>query len=234
MIAAQSIGEPGTQLTMRTFHIGGAASRAAVASSVEAKSSGVVSYSPAMRYVRSAKGELVVISRSGEIVITENGRERERHKVPYGATLLVMPDQEIKAGQMLANWDPMTRPIITEYAGTIKFENVVENVTVMNQVDEVTGLSSLVVIDPKRSTTTAKGKGKSQNAGILRPLVHLIDENGNEVKIPGTDHAVTIQLPVGAFVVVRDGQQIGMGEVLARIPEDPRHYRRSAARCRTL
>ena len=208
MIAAQSIGEPGTQLTMRTFHIGGAASRAAVASSVEAKSSGVVSYSPAMRYVRSAKGELVVISRSGEIVITENGRERERHKVPYGATLLVMPDQEIKAGQMLANWDPMTRPIITEYAGTIKFENVVENVTVMNQVDEVTGLSSLVVIDPKRSTTTAKGKGKSQNAGILRPLVHLIDENGNEVKIPGTDHAVTIQLPVGAFVVVRDGQQI--------------------------
>ncbi len=225
VIAAQSIGEPGTQLTMRTFHIGGAASRAAVASSVEAKSSGVVSYSPAMRYVRSAKGELVVISRSGEIVITENGRERERHKVPYGATLLVMPDQEIKAGQMLANWDPMTRPIITEYAGTIKFENVVENVTVMNQVDEVTGLSSLVVIDPKRSTTTAKGKGKSQNAGILRPLVHLIDENGNEVKIPGTDHAVTIQLPVGAFVVVRDGQQIGMGEVLARIPVESQKTR---------
>ena len=225
IIAAQSIGEPGTQLTMRTFHIGGAASRAAVASSVEAKSSGVVSYSPAMRYVRSAKGELVVISRSGEIVITENGRERERHKVPYGATLLVMPDQEIKAGQMLANWDPMTRPIITEYAGTIKFENVVENVTVMNQVDEVTGLSSLVVIDPKRSTTTAKGKGKSQNAGILRPLVHLIDENGNEVKIPGTDHAVTIQLPVGAFVVVRDGQQIGMGEVLARIPVESQKTR---------
>ena len=223
VIAAQSIGEPGTQLTMRTFHIGGAASRAAVASSVEAKSSGVVSYSPAMRYVRSAKGELVVISRSGEIVITENGRERERHKVPYGATLLVMPDQEIKAGQMLANWDPMTRPIITEYAGTIKFENVVENVTVMNQVDEVTGLSSLVVIDPKRSTTTAKGK--SQNAGILRPLVHLIDENGNEVKIPGTDHAVTIQLPVGAFVVVRDGQQIGMGEVLARIPVESQKTR---------
>ena len=221
VIAAQSIGEPGTQLTMRTFHIGGAASRAAVASSVEAKSSGVVSYSPAMRYVRSAKGELVVISRSGEIVITENGRERERHKVPYGATLLVMPDQEIKAGQMLANWDPMTRPIITEYAGTIKFENVVENVTVMNQVD----LSSLVVIDPKRSTTTAKGKGKSQNAGILRPLVHLIDENGNEVKIPGTDHAVTIQLPVGAFVVVRDGQQIGMGEVLARIPVESQKTR---------
>lgn len=225
VIAAQSIGEPGTQLTMRTFHIGGAASRAAVASSVEAKSAGVVSYSASMRYVRSAKGDLVVISRSGEIVITENGRERERHKVPYGATLLVMPDQEIKAGQMLANWDPMTRPIITEYAGKIKFENVIENVTVMNQVDEVTGLTSLVVIDPKRSTTTKAAKGKAPTAGVLRPLVHLLDENGNEVKIPGTDHAVTIQLPVGAFVVVRDGQEIGMGEVLARIPVESQKTR---------
>ena len=225
VIAAQSIGEPGTQLTMRTFHIGGAASRAAVASSVEAKSAGVVSYSASMRYVRSAKGDLVVISRSGEIVIAENGRERERHKVPYGATLLVMPDQEIKAGQMLANWDPMTRPIITEYAGKIKFENVIENVTVMNQVDEVTGLTSLVVIDPKRSTTTKAAKGKAPTAGVLRPLVHLLDENGNEVKIPGTDHAVTIQLPVGAFVVVRDGQEIGMGEVLARIPVESQKTR---------
>ena len=226
VIAAQSIGEPGTQLTMRTFHIGGAASRAAVASSVEAKSAGVVAYSPSMRYVRSAKGDLVVISRSGEIVITENGRERERHKVPYGATLLVMPEQEIKAGQMLANWDPMTRPIITESAGKIKFENVIENVTVMNQVDEVTGLTSLVVIDPKRSSTTAKAaKGKASTSGVLRPLVHLLDENGNEVKIPGTDHAVTIQLPVGAFVVVRDEQEIGMGEVLARIPVESQKTR---------
>ena len=226
VIAAQSIGEPGTQLTMRTFHIGGAASRAAVASSVEAKSAGVVAYSPSMRYVRSAKGDLVVISRSGEIAITENGRERERHKVPYGATLLVMPEQEIKAGQMLANWDPMTRPIITEYAGKIKFENVIENVTVMNQVDEVTGLTSLVVIDPKRSSTTAKAaKGKASTSGVLRPLVHLLDENGNEVKIPGTDHAVTIQLPVGAFVVVRDEQEIGMGEVLARIPVESQKTR---------
>lgn len=144
VIAAQSIGEPGTQLTMRTFHIGGAASRAAVASSVEAKSSGTIGYSTAMRYVRSSKGELVVISRSGEIIITDNGRERERHKVPYGATLLVRPDEHVQAGQQLANWDPMTRPIISEYGGKVKFENLIENVTVMNQVDEVTGLSSLV------------------------------------------------------------------------------------------
>lgn len=224
VIAAQSIGEPGTQLTMRTFHIGGAASRAAVASSVEAKSSGTVGYSASMRYVRSAKGDLVVISRSGEIIITDNGRERERHKVPYGATLLVRPDQEVKAGQQLANWDPMTRPIITEYAGKVKFENFIDNVTVMKQVDEVTGLSNLVVIDPKRSTKSTKS-GKSASAGVLRPLVHLLDENGQEVKIPGTDHAVTIQLPVGAFVVVSDDQEVGMGDVLARIPVESQKTR---------
>ena len=222
VIAAQSIGEPGTQLTMRTFHIGGAASRAAVASSVEAKSAGTVTFSPAMRFVKSSKGELVVISRSGEIVVVDHGRERERHKVPYGSTLLVKADQTIKAGQQLATWDPMTRPIITEYAGRVKFENVIENVTVMNQVDEVTGLSSLVVIDPKK--TAGKG-GKAIAAGILRPLVHLLNEDGSEVKIPGTDHAVTIQLPVGAFVVVRDGQDIGMGEVLARIPTESQKTR---------
>ena len=222
VIAAQSIGEPGTQLTMRTFHIGGAASRAAVASSVEAKSAGTVTFSPAMRFVKSSKGELVVISRSGEIVVVDHSRERERHKVPYGSTLLVKADQTIKAGQQLATWDPMTRPIITEYAGRVKFENVIENVTVMNQVDEVTGLSSLVVIDPKK--TAGKG-GKASAAGILRPLVHLLNEDGSEVKIPGTDHAVTIQLPVGAFVVVRDGQDIGMGEVLARIPTESQKTR---------
>ncbi len=222
VIAAQSIGEPGTQLTMRTFHIGGAASRAAVASSVEAKSAGTVSFTQALRYVVSAKNELVVISRSGEIVVSDHGRERERHKVPYGAVLQVQPDQTIKAGQQLATWDPMTRPIISEYAGRVKFENVIENVTVMNQVDEVTGLSSLVVIDPKKSST--KG-GKGSSAGIVRPLVHLIDADGKEVKIPGTDHAVTIQLPVGAFVVVRDGQEIGMGEVLARIPTESQKTR---------
>ena len=117
-----------------------------------------------------------MISRSGEIVITDHGRERERHKVPYGATLLVKVDQPIKAGQQLATWDPMTRPIISEYAGTIRFENVIENVTVMNQVDEVTGLSSLVVIDPKKSSAKS---GKGSSAGVLRPLVHLLDENGN-------------------------------------------------------
>ncbi|WP_299147779.1 DNA-directed RNA polymerase subunit beta', partial [uncultured Comamonas sp.] len=209
VIAAQSIGEPGTQLTMRTFHIGGAASRAAVASGVEAKSNGNVGFNTTMRYVTNSKGELVVIARSGEIVIhDEHGRERERHRVPYGATLTVKADQQIKAGTPLAHWDPLTRPIITEYAGRVKFENIEEGLTVAKQVDEVTGLSTLVVIDPKR-----RGSAK-----VVRPLVKLIDASGNEVKIPGTDHAVAIGFQVGALIQVRDGQDVGPGEVLARIP----------------
>ena len=209
VIAAQSIGEPGTQLTMRTFHIGGAASRAAVASSVEAKSNGVIGFNATMRYVTNSKNELVVIARSGEIVIhDEHGRERERHKVPYGATLTVKADQQIKAGHVLANWDPLTRPIITEFAGKTQFENVEEGLTVAKQVDDVTGLSTLVVIDPKR-----RGAAK-----VVRPQVKLIDASGAEVKIPGTDHSVTIGFPIGALIQVRDGQDVGPGEVLARIP----------------
>ena len=209
VIAAQSIGEPGTQLTMRTFHIGGAASRAAVASSVEAKSNGLIGFNPTMRYVTNSKGDLVVISRSGEIVVhDEHGRERERHKVPYGATLTIKADQAIKAGMVLANWDPLTRPIITEFAGQVKFENVEEGLTVAKQVDEVTGLSTLVVIDPKRRGSTK----------IVRPQVKLVDADGKEVKIPGTDHSVTIGFQIGALIQVRDGQDVGPGEVLARIP----------------
>jgi DNA-directed RNA polymerase subunit beta' len=209
IIAAQSIGEPGTQLTMRTFHIGGAASRAAVASSVQAKSNGVISFNAPMRYVTNSAGELVVIARSGEVIIQdEHGRERERHKVPYGAILTVKADQHVKAGAVLANWDPLTRPIITEFAGKVAFENVEEGVTVAKQVDEVTGLSTLVVIDPKRRGSTK----------VVRPQVKLIDAAGKEVKIPGTDHSVTIGFPIGALVQVRDGQDVGPGEVLARIP----------------
>jgi DNA-directed RNA polymerase subunit beta' len=209
IIAAQSIGEPGTQLTMRTFHIGGAASRASIASSVEAKSNGVIGFNATMRYVTNSKKEPVVIARSGEIIITDdNGRERERHKVPYGAVLTVKADQQIKAGAILANWDPLTRPIITEFAGKAKFENVEEGLTVAKQVDDVTGLSTLVVIDPKRRGATK----------VVRPQVKLIDASGNEVKIPGSDHSVTIGFQVGALIQVRDGMDVGPGEVLARIP----------------
>jgi DNA-directed RNA polymerase subunit beta' len=217
VIAAQSIGEPGTQLTMRTFHIGGAASRAAVASGVEAKSNGTVRFAATMRYVTNAKGEQVAISRSGEVtVVDDNGRERERHKVPYGATLLVADGRQVKAGTAIASWDPLTRPIITEYAGTVKFEHVEEGVTVAKQIDEVTGLSTLVVIDAKRRTASSKG---------VRPQVKLLNDAGEEVKIPGTEHAVTISFPIGALIVVRDAQQVAVGEVLARIPTESQKTR---------
>ena len=213
VIAAQSIGEPGTQLTMRTFHVGGAASRAAVASQVEAKSAGTIRYTSNMRYVTSAKGEKVVISRSGEVLITDDhGRERERHKVPYGALLLADEGKALKAGAKLATWDPHTRPIVAEYAGTVKFENVEEGVTVAKQVDDVTGLSTLVVIDHKRG-------GKAATKG-LRPVVKLLDEAGQEVKVHGSDHSVSIAFQVGSIISVADGQQVGVGDVLARMPQE--------------
>lgn len=213
VIAAQSIGEPGTQLTMRTFHIGGAASRTVVANQVESKSNGVIRYSHHIRYVKNAQNELIVISRSGEVYIQdENGRERERHKIPYGATLLVQDGEVIKAGQILASWEPHKRPIIAEYAGKVRFENVEEGVTVVRQIDEITGLATLVVIDPKRRNV-AQSKG-------LRPLVKFLDENDNEINIPGSDQPVSITFHVGSIITVRDGQQVNIGEVLARIPQE--------------
>jgi DNA-directed RNA polymerase subunit beta' len=212
VIAAQSIGEPGTQLTMRTFHIGGAASRAAVASQVESKSNGVVRFTPQIRYVTNPKGEKVVISRTGEVLVTDdNGRERERHKVPYGATLLVADGTPVKAGMTLATWDPHTRPIITEYGGIVKFEHVQEGSTVAKQIDDVTGLSTLVVIDPKRRTAAGKG---------LRPQVKLLTEEGEEIRIAGTDHPITISFQVGSLITVKDGQKAAVGDVLARIPQE--------------
>ncbi|QWD33748.1 DNA-directed RNA polymerase subunit beta' [Polynucleobacter paneuropaeus] len=210
VIAAQSIGEPGTQLTMRTFHIGGAASRALVASNIEAKSNGSLKFSSTMRVVKNAKGEQIVISRSGEaLIMDDNGRERERHKVPYGATLSLKEGAAVKAGASLATWDPLTRPIISEYAGIARFDNVEEGVTVAKQVDDVTGLSTLVVIDGKRRSAASKG---------VRPMINLVDEKGNEVMIAGTDQPVNIGLQVGALITVKDGQKVEVGEVLARIP----------------
>jgi len=216
VIAAQSIGEPGTQLTMRTFHIGGAASRSAMASGVETKSNGVVRFASTMRYVTNPKKERVAISRSGELVIYgDNDRERERHKVPYGATLQVQDGDVLKAGARLATWDPLTRPIVSEYAGAVRFENIEEGGTVAKQVDDVTGLSTLVVITPK----TRGGKV------AMRPQIKLIGETGEEVKIAGTDHSVNISFPVGALITVRDGQQVQVGEVLARIPQESQKTR---------
>jgi len=212
VIAAQSIGEPGTQLTMRTFHVGGAASRSAAQSTIEAKSSGFVKYAPTVRYVENSKNEKIVISRSGELLIVDdNGRERERHKVPYGATLLQGDGYQVKAGTQLAIWDPHTRPIVAEYSGTAKFENIEKGVTVVEQVDDITGLSTLVVIDTKRGLKAAKS---------VRPQLKLIDETGQEVKITGTDHVVTITFQVGSLITVRDGQWVSVGDILSRIPQE--------------
>jgi len=213
VVAAQSIGEPGTQLTMRTFHIGGAASRAAAASQLEAKSTGTIKFSSMMRYVSNHRGDHIAISRNGEILILDDsGRERERHKVPYGANLQVRDGNAIKAGTVLAVWDATARPIITEYAGRIRFENVEEGVTVAKQIDEVTGLSTLVVIDPKqRSGSQAKG---------MRPQVKLLDERGDEIKMLGTELPINITFQIGSIITVKDGQEVFVGEILARVPQE--------------
>jgi DNA-directed RNA polymerase subunit beta' len=214
VIAAQSIGEPGTQLTMRTFHVGGAASRNVVASQVEGKSNGVLKYSPNMRLVTTSRGEAIVVARSAEIIIADDyGRERERHKVPYGATLTIKEGVAVRAGDVLATWDPHTRPIITEYSGKVSFQNVEEGVTVAKQIDEVTGLSTLVVIDPKQRTGT-------QSKTMVRPMVRLFDEMGEDVKLTGTETAVSVTFQTGCIITVEDGQQVGIGDVLARIPQE--------------
>ncbi|MCX8048770.1 MAG: DNA-directed RNA polymerase subunit beta' [Methylohalobius sp.] len=211
VIAAQSIGEPGTQLTMRTFHIGGAASRSAAISSIEVKSSGTIRLTN-LKTVRNKEGKLVAVSRSGEVsVIDEYGRERERYKIPYGAILSVEDGSEVKLGEMVANWDPHTHPVITEVSGIAKLENFAEGLTVREQSDEVTGLSSMVVIDPKLRPPAGRD---------LRPLIRLVDEAGNDVRIPGTDIPAQYFLPGGAIVNIRDGDQVAVGDILARIPQE--------------
>ena len=216
VIAAQSIGEPGTQLTMRTFHVGGAASRNVVASQVEGKSNGVLKYSANMRLVTTLRGEAIVVARSAEIIIADDyGRERERHKIPYGATLVIKEGTVVRAGETLATWDPHTRPIITEYAGRVSFQNVEEGVTVAKQIDEVTGLSTLVVIDPKQRTAA-----QNKSATMVRPMVRLLDENGDEVQLTGTETAVSVTFQTGCIITVEDGQHVGVGDVLARIPQE--------------
>jgi len=211
VIAAQSIGEPGTQLTMRTFHIGGAASRAAAVNSIEPKNNGVVKLYN-IKTIENAAGKLVAVSRSGEVMILDElGRERERYKLPYGAELQVREGDTVEGGQMIANWDPHTHPIITEMAGTLKFVDFIDGVTVQKQSDEVTGLSSTVVIDAKQRPSAGKD---------LRPMVKLIDEKGNDINLPGTTLPAHYFLPGGAIVNVNDGAEVKVGDVVARIPQE--------------
>jgi DNA-directed RNA polymerase subunit beta' len=211
VIAAQSIGEPGTQLTMRTFHVGGAASRAAAANGVEVKSKGTIRLHN-IKTVRHEKGHLVAVSRSGELgVVDEFGRERERYKIPYGATITVNDADVVAAGQSVANWDPHTHPVVTEVAGMIKFSDFVDGITVTTQVDDVTGLSSTVVLDPKQ-----RGSGGKD----LRPVVRLTNAKGKEVTFANTDIPAVYALPAGAIVSLEDGSKVSVGDVIARIPQE--------------
>ena len=211
VIAAQSIGEPGTQLTMRTFHIGGAASRSAAVNNIEIKSNGVVKLNN-IKTVSHHKGYLVAVSRSGEIsVMNELGRERERYKVPYGATITVEDGADVKQGQIVANWDPHTHPVITEVAGRIKFEDFVDGVTVAEQVDEFTGLTSIVVLDPKSRGSAGKD---------LRPVARLVDEEGNDICFANTEIPAVYALPVGAIISMSDEAEVSVGDVIARIPQE--------------
>jgi DNA-directed RNA polymerase subunit beta' len=211
VIAAQSIGEPGTQLTMRTFHVGGAASRAAAANGVEVKSKGTIRLHN-IKTVRHEKGHLVAVSRSGELgVVDEFGRERERYKIPYGATITVNDADVVAAGQAVANWDPHTHPVVTEVAGMIKFSDFVDGITVTSQVDDVTGLTSTVVLDPKQ-----RGSGGKD----LRPVVRLTNAKGKEVTFANTDIPAVYALPAGAIVSLEDGSKVSVGDVIARIPQE--------------
>ncbi len=211
VIAAQSIGEPGTQLTMRTFHIGGAASRAAAASAIAVKASGTLRLHN-LKLVKQKSGHNVAVSRSGELgLVDKHGREKERYKVPYGAIISANDGDAVSAGQIVSTWDPHTHPIITEVEGRIRFSDFVEGVTVNKQIDEVTGISSTVITDPKTRGTAGKD---------LRPIVKLVDEDGNDLSLAGTDIPAHYALPSGAIVNLVDGAQVGVGDVVARIPQE--------------
>ena len=211
VVAAQSIGEPGTQLTMRTFHIGGAASRAAAVDNVSVKGDGVVRLHN-LKVVQHADGHYVAVTRSGELSIAdEHGRERERYKIPYGAVLSAADGDTVTGGQMVANWDPHTHPVVSEVAGRVRFIDAVDGVTVQSQVDEVTGLTRIEVMDPKQRSAAAKD---------LRPMVRLVDENEEELRLPGTDAPAHYVLSPGAMITPQEGGEVGIGDVIARMPQE--------------
>ncbi|WNH49492.1 MULTISPECIES: DNA-directed RNA polymerase subunit beta' [Stenotrophomonas] len=211
VIAAQSIGEPGTQLTMRTFHIGGAASRAAAVDNITVKTTGSVKFNN-LKSVEHANGSLVAVSRSGEIsVLDAHGRERERYKLPYGSMIATKDGDAVKAGQTVANWDPHNHPIVSEVAGFIRFIDFIDGVTVIEKTDELTGLASREITDPKRRGSQAKE---------LRPIVRIVDAKGNDLTIPNTDLPAQYLLPPRSIVNLQDGAAVGVGDVVAKIPQE--------------
>ena len=211
VVAAQSIGEPGTQLTMRTFHIGGAASRASAENSVQVKNTGTLKLQNA-KFVTNSEDHLVITSRSSELtVIDELGREKERYKVPYGTILSKKDGEAINSGDIIANWDPHTHPIITEVGGKVQFVELIDGVTMVRQTDELTGLSSIVITEAGQRNTAGKE---------MRPMVKLVDAKGNDVMIAGTEIPAQYFLPGNAIVNLEDGAEVNIGDALARIPQE--------------
>jgi DNA-directed RNA polymerase subunit beta' len=211
VIAAQSIGEPGTQLTMRTFHIGGAASRTSAADSVQVKNGGSVRLIN-LKHVTRADGSLVAVSRSGELAIADEfGRERERYKLPYGAVISVQEDDVVAPGAVVAKWDPHTHPIVTETTGVVQFVGMESGITIKRQTDELTGLSNIEVMDPQERPAAGKD---------ARPAIKLVDDNGDDLFLPGTDVIAQYFLPPHALVNLNDGARINIGDVVARIPQE--------------
>jgi len=211
VVAAQSIGEPGTQLTMRTFHIGGAASRATASDNVQVKNDGTIHLFN-MKTVERTNGDLVVVSRSGELIVNDlNGREKERYKLPYGAVVRGSDKSEVKAGDIIANWDPHTHPIVVEVNGKVKFASMEEGLSVKRQTDEITGLTNITVMDVSERPSGGKD---------LRPAITLIDGKGKELMLPGTNVPAHYFLPAKAIVGVEDSAQVNIGDVIARIPQE--------------
>ncbi len=211
VIAAQSIGEPGTQLTMRTFHIGGAASRASAVDSVEVKQDGTVRLHN-IKVVTRVTGELVAVSRSGELAIADaSGRERERYKIPYGAVINIKEGDEVKGGTIIAKWDPHTHPIVTEVAGRVALAGMEDNISVRRQTDELTGLSSIEVLDAGERPSSGKD---------LKPAVTLVDAAGNDLLLANSEQPAHYLLPGKAIFNLSDGDEVGVGDVIARIPQE--------------
>jgi len=211
VIAAQSIGEPGTQLTMRTFHIGGAASRASAVDNIQVKNGGTVRLRK-LKFVTRDSGELVATSRSGELAVADEfGRERELYKLPYGAVISVKDGEAVTAGQVVANWDPHTHPIVSEVSGQVRFSGMEDKITIERQTDELTGLSSIQVIDPKDRPAAGKD---------IRPMIQLFDADGKEMKFANSDAPAQYMLPGNALVNIEDGAEVHIGDVVARIPQE--------------
>ena len=206
IIAAQSIGEPGTQLTMRTFHIGGTASRRAEQTTLECRIDGRVKFIN-LKSVKNREGNLIVMNRNGEIaILDENGRERRRYSVIYGAKLKVKEGQKVKEGEILAEWDPYSIPVLTEVSGRVKFGDIIEGATMQEQVDEYTGLSRKVITESKDVE--------------LRPRISIKDEKSKTMNLPGSASQARYLLPVGANIFISEGDMVEAGDVIVKIPRE--------------